>query len=52
MDFDDLIELPIELLKAQNSLNNLINDVYRYIFVDELQDTSLLQLELLKNIWK
>jgi DNA helicase-2/ATP-dependent DNA helicase PcrA len=51
MDFDDLIELPIELLKAQNSLNSLINDLYRYIFVDELQDTSLLQLELLKHIF-
>lgn len=52
VDFDDLIELPIELLKVQNGLNSLISDVYRYIFVDELQDTSLLQLEFLKNIFK
>jgi len=51
MDSDDLIELPIKLLKQQSHLRNLIRDVYRFIFVDELQDTSLLQLELLKEIF-
>ena len=52
MDFDDLIELPIELLRKQTNLNSLIRDVYRFIFVDELQDTSLLQLELLKEVFE
>lgn len=51
MDFDDLIELPIKLLRQQPHLRDLIRDVYRFIFVDELQDTSLLQLELLKEIF-
>ncbi len=51
VDFDDLIELPIQLLREQNHLRSIIRDVYRFIFVDELQDTSLLQLELLKEVF-
>lgn len=51
MDFDDLIEVPIQLLRSQPSLRALLRDVYRNLFVDELQDTSLLQLELLKELF-
>ena len=51
VDFDDLIELPIQLLREQNHLRSIIRDVYRFIFVDELQDTSLLQLEVLKEVF-
>lgn len=51
-DFDDLIELPIKLLRENQSLREMLQDVNRYIYVDELQDTSLLQLEMLKEIYK
>ena len=49
-DFDDLIELPLNLIRTNRHIKNLLADTFRYIFIDELQDTSLLQLELLKEI--
>ena len=49
-DFDDLIELPLNLIRRNPNLKKLLADTFRYIFIDELQDTSLLQLELLKEI--
>ena len=48
LDFDDLIIQSSTLLSSQPHLQNLVHDVYQSIYVDELQDTSLLQLELLK----
>ena len=50
LDFDDLIELPLKLIRVNPSLKRLLGFTFRYIFIDELQDTSLLQLELLKEI--
>jgi DNA helicase-2/ATP-dependent DNA helicase PcrA len=50
LDFDDLIELPLNMIRANPSLKKLLGDTFRFIFIDELQDTSLLQLELLKEI--
>ena len=48
LDFDDLIIQSSMLLSSQPHLQDLIHDVYKSIYVDELQDTSLLQLEFLK----
>ena len=48
LDFDDLIIQSSLLLSSQPHLQHLVRDVYRSIYVDELQDTSLLQLEFLK----
>lgn len=48
LDFDDLIIQSSKLLSSQPHLQCLVQDVYGSIYVDELQDTSLLQLELLK----
>ena len=48
LDFDDLIIQSSTLLSSQPHLKNLVHDVYRSVYVDELQDTSLLQLEFLK----
>ena len=50
LDFDDLIELPLNLIRSNPSFKELLGDTFRFIFIDELQDTSLLQLELLKEI--
>lgn len=50
LDFDDLIELPLNLIKKNPNLKKLLRDTFRFIFIDELQDTSLLQLELLREI--
>lgn len=51
LDFDDLIILLIDLIKKIPALKEHFQDIYSYIFVDELQDTSLLQLELLKELF-
>ena len=48
LDFDDLIIQSSMLLSSQPHLQDLVHDVYKSIYVDELQDTSLLQLEFLK----
>ena len=50
LDFDDII------LKAKNLLKNpeviaRWQDKYKYIIVDEMQDTSLLEYSVLKNIF-
>ncbi|WP_373044702.1 ATP-dependent helicase [Vulgatibacter sp.] len=48
VDFDDLIGLPIKLFRENEPLRMRYHDRFRYIFVDEYQDTSRTQLELTK----
>lgn len=48
VDFDDLILLPIRLFREHEPLRRRYHDRFRYLFVDEYQDTSRTQLELLK----
>lgn len=51
LDFDDLIIRSSWLLGNHSHLHELIQDVYKSVYVDELQDTSLLQLEFLKLLY-
>jgi ATP-dependent DNA helicase UvrD/PcrA len=48
VDFDDLIALPVELLRADAALRAKYQERFRYLLVDEYQDTNRCQLELLK----
>ena len=48
VDFDDLITLPIELFEAHPQVLDKYRGRYRYIMVDEFQDTSLVQYRLLR----
>ncbi len=48
VDFDDLIMLPIELLKAHDEVRKAYQDRYRYLLVDEFQDTSEAQYDLMR----
>jgi len=48
VDFDDLIVLPIELLKGHPEVRQACQDRYRYLLVDEFQDTSEAQYELMR----
>ncbi len=48
VDFDDLIALPVELLRAHPELKVKYQERFRYLLVDEYQDTNRCQLELLK----
>ena len=50
VDFDDLILLPIKLFQTQPEVLNEIKQQYKYIMVDEFQDTSLQQYYFLKKI--
>lgn len=48
VDFDDLLILPYKILRANSSLAQELSRKYQYIMVDEYQDTSKIQIELLK----
>lgn len=47
-DFDDLIMQPLELFEAHPEVLELYRDRYRYILVDEFQDTSMQQYKLVR----
>ncbi|WP_295021987.1 ATP-dependent helicase [Sulfurimonas sp.] len=50
VDFDDLIALTYRLLDENPDLANATSLKYRYIMVDEYQDTNELQLKLLQKL--
>jgi DNA helicase-2/ATP-dependent DNA helicase PcrA len=49
-DFDDLIIRTVELLDRAPEVLEVVQTMFEYIVVDELQDTSGFQLELLSRI--
>lgn len=49
-DFDDLILHAIRLLDGDPAVSDIVRATYRYILVDELQDTSGWQLEFVDRI--
>ena len=48
MDFDDLLLKPIELFEENEKVLNKYKKMFKYILVDEYQDTNKAQYELLK----
>ncbi|MDR2601454.1 MAG: exodeoxyribonuclease V subunit gamma [Spirochaetaceae bacterium] len=52
LDFDDLLALPIELFERFPPVLDKYHSRYRYVMVDEFQDTSLIQYRLMKMIVK
>lgn len=48
VDFDDLIMLPLELLQKFPEVRRESHERYRYLLVDEFQDTSAAQYDLMK----
>lgn len=50
LDFDDLLILPIALFKKNPDVLAYYQDRYRYIFIDEYQDTNYAQYLLTKMI--
>jgi DNA helicase-2/ATP-dependent DNA helicase PcrA len=50
VDFDDLLVLPYKILDQNRELCDKISDKYRYIMVDEYQDTNDLQFKLLQKL--
>jgi ATP-dependent DNA helicase Rep len=50
VDFDDLISLPVALLRRDAEVRAKWQDTLRYLLVDEYQDTNATQYEMLKLI--
>lgn len=50
VDFDDLINLSIDILKENKDVREHIQNKYNYIMVDEFQDTNYSQITLLDLI--
>ncbi len=49
-DFDDMILIAIDALKKEENLRRYFEEKYKYIMVDEYQDTNGAQLELIFSI--
>jgi DNA helicase-2/ATP-dependent DNA helicase PcrA len=48
VDFDDLLVLPARLLREHEDLKHKYTRRFRYLLVDEFQDTNLAQMDLLQ----
>ena len=48
MDYDDLILLFRELLSSREEIRALLSEQYRYLLVDEYQDTNRIQADIVK----
>lgn len=48
VDFDDLILLTMQILEKYPEILDKYQNIYRYILVDEFQDTSNIQYDLIK----
>jgi DNA helicase-2/ATP-dependent DNA helicase PcrA len=50
VDFDDLIVMPTEIFELTPDVRRRYRERYRYIMIDEFQDTSLVQYEMMRAI--
>jgi DNA helicase II / ATP-dependent DNA helicase PcrA len=48
MDYDDLIVFLRELLSSHEQIRKALSDQYRYVMVDEYQDTNTIQADIVK----
>ncbi|MGB5809371.1 MAG: UvrD-helicase domain-containing protein, partial [Polyangiales bacterium] len=48
VDFDDLVVKPVRLLRSRPAIRRKWSERFRYILVDEFQDTNEAQLELVR----
>lgn len=50
LDFDDLLIKTVELLRQEKSILEYYQNKFKYIFVDEYQDTNKVQYDLIKML--
>ncbi len=50
VDFDDLLKLPVELFMKNKDILESYQDKYKYILIDEYQDTNEVQYKLSKML--
>ena len=48
VDFDDLLKLPVELFMSNESILDKYQEKYKYILIDEYQDTNEVQYKFVK----
>lgn len=48
LDFDDLLFLPVKLFETHREVLEFYQDKYRYILIDEYQDTNEVQYKMVK----
>jgi len=49
VDFDDLIAMPLEIMARFPEVTAALRDRFRYVMIDEFQDTSLQQYEFVRS---
>lgn len=52
LDFDDILSTTVKLFKQNSNLLARYQEQFKYVFVDEYQDTNLVQYELTKQLAK
>ncbi len=52
LDFDDLIVIALKLLKTNEDILEVYHDRFKYVLVDEYQDTNSVQYNLIKILGK
>ena len=50
LDFDDLLLIPVSLLKQNQQIRNYWHQRFKHVLIDEYQDTNWTQYELIKLI--
>ncbi|ADR18998.1 ATP-dependent helicase [Calditerrivibrio nitroreducens] len=50
VDFDDMLSLVVRLLKRNPDIKYFYRQLFRYLLVDEFQDTNAIQMEFLTNL--
>ncbi len=48
LDYDDLLDKLVELLQQHATVRKRLSDLYRYIMIDEYQDTNEVQAEIVR----
>ncbi len=48
LDYDDLLDKLVELLQQHEGVRQRLSDAYRYIMIDEYQDTNEVQAEIVR----
>ncbi len=48
LDYDDLLDKLVELLQQYGEVRKRLSDAYRYIMIDEYQDTNEVQAEIVR----
>ncbi|MFH1547166.1 MAG: UvrD-helicase domain-containing protein [bacterium] len=50
VDFDDLQILPLKILDENKDIREKYHKMYKYVLVDEYQDTNMIQYQLIKHL--